>query len=168
MTRRGFIVSVLTFTFAISGLEEVRAGEKPAPEEKKAVAPAKSERLQFLETVGALAAGQLYQSYLTIGLLADGVAGGAYEEKNARPILQTAIGLLELQDKHLARINKLDLTKTDREALAKLRKLGVLLRRQADELDAYWKTDDKDHAAKYEKTRQEAWSGLSSLLGLKK
>lgn len=168
MSRRGSIVSVLAFAFVISGLDEVWAGEKTAAEEKKAVDPAKRERLQFLEAVGALSAGQLYQTYLTIGLLADGVAGGTYEEKDARPILQTALALLELQDKHLVRIGKLDLTRTDRDALNKLRKLGTLLRQQVEELDALWKTGNKEHGAKYEKARQEAWSGISNLLGLKK
>jgi hypothetical protein len=168
LMRRGLIVGVLAFAFAISYSERLWSGEKPSLEEKKTAAPNKSERPQHLETVGALAAGQLYQTYLTIGLLADGVARGAYDEKDARSILQTARGLVELQDKHLARVGKLDLTPADREALNKLRKLGTLLRRQAEELDAYWKTDDKDHAAKYEKTRQEAWTDLSSLLRLKK
>jgi hypothetical protein len=168
MTRRRSIVSVLGLLFVLVGPARAWPEDKPGLEEKKTVAPNKGERLQLLESVGALAAGQLYQTYLNIGLLADGVAEGAYEVKEARQVLQTALGLVELQDKHLARIAKLELTPKDRDALGKLRKLGVLLRQQVEELDAYWKTDDEAHAARYEKARQQAWSGISSLLGLKK
>jgi hypothetical protein len=167
MLRRSLFVSVLTLLFTLPGPANSQTEGKSAPDGKKTAAPSKVER-QLLESVGVLAAGQLYQTYLNIGLVADGVAEGTYDEKDARQILQTALGLLELQDKHLARIAKRDLTRTDRESLSKLRKLSALLRRQAEELDAYWKTDDKEHGARYEKARQEAWAAMAGLLGLKK
>jgi hypothetical protein len=167
MAHRRLLVSILGLLFLLPAPARARPEDKPASDEKKTTAPSKGER-QLLESVGALASGQLYQTYLNIGLLADGVAVGTYEEDDARQILQTAMSLLELQDKHLARTAKLELTRADREALNQLRKLNALLRQQAEELDAFWKTESKEQGAKYEKTRQEAWSGISSLMGLKK
>jgi len=138
------------------------SAQEKAPAKKDAV----SDREVLLETLGALAGAQLYQSYLNIGFIADGKAEGTYEEKDIQQILSSVLTLMEALDKKLDQVGKLDLSKDDREGIAEIRKLSGLLRLQADELQAFWKTGDKARADKYEKTRQQAWEGISKLLGL--
>jgi hypothetical protein len=137
-------------------------------QEKKAAAADKDGRKQLLETVGALAAVHLYQSYLNIGLIADGKAEGIYGEKESQQILASVLPLMDMVDKQLAKVSKLDMDKQDRDGLEQLGRLSKLLRQQAEELQAFWKTGDKERGAKYEKLRKEAWEGISKLLGLNK
>src|SRR5947209_1330983 len=47
-------------------------------------------------------------------------------------------------------------------------KLVGLLPHQADELQALWKTGDKQRGARNESLRQEAWKGIGALLQLEK
>jgi hypothetical protein len=126
----------------------------------------KSERGSLLEAVGALAAGQLYQAYLNIGFIADGKAEGTYEDGEARQLLGSVLGLLDALDRQMTKVGKLDLEKADREALEEISRLSALLHRQGEELQAFWKTGDKERGARYERTRQQAWAGIRDLLHL--
>lgn len=132
---------------------------------KKETTTDKDQQL-LLETLGSLAASHLYQSYLNIGFIADGKAEGTYEEKDIQQILSSILTLMEALDKKLDQVGKLELSKDDRDGIDQIRKLSGQLRQQADELQAFWKTGDKARADKYEKTRKEAWQGISKLLGL--
>jgi hypothetical protein len=125
----------------------------------------KSERQQMLETIGGLSAGHVYQSFLNIGLLADGKAQGTYEDKAALEVLRSVSSLMDTLDRQLDRISKLELAQADRDTIAQVRKASTLLRQQAGELEAFWKTGDKSRSTNYEKLRQEAWQAISKLLG---
>jgi HEAT repeat protein len=165
-TMKCMAILIMAMTFLAPAIR----AQAPVPsraEEKKDEAPREDgERRQFLEVIGSLAAGQLYQGYLNIGLLADGWAEDLYDEDDARQLLASVSGLLDTLDKQMARLDKLPLDKEDRQAVRQVRKLSGLLRRQVEELEAFWKTGDKEHGAAYEKLRQEAWSGVSALLQL--
>jgi hypothetical protein len=145
------------------------AGNRPAAgQDKKEASADKEARDQLLETVGVLAASQLYQGYLNIGFVADGKAEGTYEEKDAKQILGSVLGLLDTLDKQLEKVGKLDLEKPDREGVDQIRKLSAQLRDQGKELQAFWTTGNKERGAAYEKMRKESWDGISKLLGLDK
>lgn len=158
-------VNMLVLALALAGIGAVPWLSAQDKGKKEAVAD--KDREQLLRTVGALSAGQLYQTYLNIGFMADGKAEGVYEEKDIQQIMGSVVSLMDTLDKELEKVAKLDLTKEDREAVDQFKKLSGLLRTQADELQAFWKTGDKDRGAKYEKVRQEAWQGISKLLDLK-
>jgi len=132
-----------------------------------AAAPAEP-RAQLTETVGLLSGLYLYQTYLTIGLLADGKAERVYDDKTARSVLATVVGPLSAVDKQLAVVGKLAQTDADRQAVDRLRTTVALLRRQSQELTAFWDSGDPAAGARYEATRQEAWKHITSLLGLNK
>jgi hypothetical protein len=134
----------------------------PAP--KLAVDP----RAQLTETVGLLSGLYLYQSYLTMGLLADGKTERLYDEKAARGVLASVLGPLETVDKHLGRVVELTQTPGDRQAAERLRVTVGLLRRQGQELIAFWDSGQPAAGARYEATRQEAWRQLTALLALDK
>ena len=130
-------------------------------------AAAEKERQQLLETVGLLAASQVYQGYLNVGLVADGKAAGTYSEQDARQLVESVVGLLDTSDKNLEKVGKLDIGKEDRAALFKLRQLNQLVRRQAIVLQEFWRTGNKDYSDSYERLRKEAWEGISKMLKLK-
>src|SRR5437867_3808726 len=74
----------------------------------------------MLEAIGTLAASQLYQTYLNIGFLADEVADGTTQEKDARPILASVIAALDRSDKQLESVGKLSLAAGDRQSITQL------------------------------------------------
>ena len=125
-----------------------------------------TERRQLLETIGALIAAHCYQTYFNIGLLADGRAKGIYNDRDANKVLDSVLSILATVDQKLTALDKLALEKEDRASLAQMRELSVLLRRQANDLQAVWDTGREDDAARYESSRKDAWAAISKLLGV--
>jgi hypothetical protein len=156
------LVSVLTWQ-SRSWAED----KPPAKENKERLSP-KDERNLLLQTSGLLAASQVYQAYLNVGFMADGKAAGTYDDKDLQQIMESVTNLLAATDQQLEKVAKLELSDADREGLEQIRKLSALVRQQAEELQAFWKTGEKEHGDKYEKLRQEAWQGISTLLKLEK
>jgi hypothetical protein len=120
------------------------------------------------ETVGLLSGLYLYQTYLNIGLLADGKAERLYDEKAARGVLATVVGPLDTVDRQLAKVAAAAQTDLDRQAADRLRGIVGLLRRQGQELVAFWNSNQPTDGARYEATRQEAWRQITALLALDK
>ncbi len=148
-------------------------GQKGADAPKPPAAPAKGdaakgaeERRQLLETLGALTSAHCYQTYLNIGLIADGRAKGTYTEKDAYKVLDSVLALLNSVDRKLATLDKIDLDKEDRASLEQMRLLSALLRKQAKELQTYWDTGRDEDAAQYESVRKDSWAALSKLMGI--
>src|SRR5262249_8480239 len=63
------------------------------------------ERRLLLESVGALTAANCYQTYLNIGLIADGKTKGAYTDKDAYKVLDSVLSLLSSVDRKLAALS---------------------------------------------------------------
>src|SRR5262245_33325331 len=141
------------------------AGSRP-PEKPPVAKPPADPRAQLTETVGLLSGLYLYQTYLTIGLLADGKAERLYDDRAARAVLATVLPPLDAVDRQLARVSALAGTVPDRQAAERLRGVAGLLRRQGQELIAFWDSGRPAAGARYEATRQEAWRQLNALLGL--
>src|SRR5262245_59713652 len=123
-------------------------------------------RAQLTETVGLLSGLYLYQTYLNVGLLADGKAERLYDEKAARAVLKSVLTPLDAVHNQLSRIGAMAETAADRDAAARLLHVVGLLRRQGQELVTFWDTGRAGDGARYEATRQEAWRQLSALLKL--
>jgi hypothetical protein len=144
-----------------------------AENSKAAAAPSVSaeagnaaERRQLLETIGALIAAHCYQTYFNIGLLADGRAKGVYNDKDATRVLDSIHSILGTVDQRLAALDKLALEKDDRAGLGQMRELSRLLRRQAEDLQAFWDNGREDDAVLYESSRKDSWAAISRLLGI--
>jgi hypothetical protein len=118
------------------------------------------------EMVGVLAGLQVYNTYLNIGLLADGLAAGLYEPADAYQLLGSVVKPLEQVELQLDKLAKHPLSKGDLEAVQRIKKITTLLRQQGKELDAYWTTGKSDSSKKYDAARQAAWKEISSLLDL--
>lgn len=120
------------------------------------------------ETVGLLSGLYVYQSYLNIGLLADGKAANTYDERAARQVLASVVTPFDSVDKQLEKIGNTARTTGDREAAGRVRAAVALLKRLGAELTAFWDSQRPEDGARYEATRQEAWKQISALLGLAK
>jgi hypothetical protein len=164
--------------------EPARDAPEPVPEalgsvgkqvDRKPTDPAKvaggenkkaGERERLLETIGSLTEAHCFQTYLNIGLIADGKAKGTYSDKDARKVLASVLSVVHLMEQKLDALDKMDLTKDDREKLEQLRAVSALLRQQGNELLAYWDNGKEEQAAKYEELRKNAWATISELMGI--
>jgi hypothetical protein len=147
--------------------------ETPPPLVEKPREPVPAARDRALEVVGGLTAGHLYQSYLNIGMLADAVENEVYTDAEAKRLLGTVTSLMDTVDLQLTRLNEALDDAEDRKRLTQVRQLTGLLRTQAKELRGYWDVPAKDmelrkqHELKFHKARDEAWTGIKELLGIK-
>jgi hypothetical protein len=144
--------------------EEAKVAEvKPA-----AAAPAKNlpeDRRVLLETVGTLTAVHAFQTYLNIGLIADGKAKGTYSDRDARKVLDQVLRMQDSVDEKLAAIGKTELAKDDRASLEDMRTVSDLLRKQAKELEAFWESGKEADEVRYEEVRKDSWAALNRLMG---
>lgn len=156
---------------ATNASADLPASEQPA---KPAALSARStdesraaqERRQLLETVGALTSAHCYQTYLNIGLIADGKAKGAYSDKDAYKVLDSVLSLQSSIDRNLATLAKMDLDKRDLESLDQMRDLSALLRQQGKDLKAYWDSGKEADAGRYDDTRKDSWAAIGRLTGI--
>jgi hypothetical protein len=148
-------------------------GQKAADTPKASAGPNKGEAVkgaeehrQLLEILGALTSAHCYQTYLNIGLIADGKAKGTYSEKDAYKVLDSVLALLSSVDRKLAALDKIDLDKEDRASLEQMRMVSALLRKQGKELQTFWDTGRDEDAVQYESVRKDSWAALSKLMGI--
>jgi hypothetical protein len=139
---------------------------KPLAQPAKVVPLTRTARERFLAALGMLSAAQVYQTYLNIGLLADGVESEAYTKAQAEEMLATVVGLLDQGDRQLDAIRQTDLDADDRQNVQRIQGLTVLLRRQASALRAYWATGDREQITRYHQARESTWKSLSDALGI--
>jgi hypothetical protein len=139
-----------------------KEGDPPKPEN----ASTAQDRRQLLEAVGALTAANCYQTYLNIGLIADGKAKGTYTTQDASKVLDSVLSLLNSVDRNLAAVAKIQLDKRDRESLEQMRDLSALLRLQGKELQAYWDSGKEEDGTKYDSTRKDSWAAIGRLTGI--
>ena len=142
------------------------ARPEPADGAKPAAARSTAERDQLLETIGSLTSAHYFQTYLNIGFVADGKSAGTYTEKDARRVLDSILSLVNSLDKKLEGLEKVELSKEDRDRLEQLRAVSALLRQQGKELQLFWETGKTDNAERYEALRKNAWVTISKLMGI--
>jgi hypothetical protein len=124
------------------------------------------DRRRLLETVGALTGAHCYQTYLNIGLIADGKAKGTYTNQDAHQVLDSILSLQSSIDRNLTSLTKLDLDKRDLESLEQMRDLSALLRQQGKDLKAFWDSGKEEDAARYDDTRKDSWAAIGRLTGI--
>ena len=135
----------------------------PAPP----TAPGPAREPSRLEAVGVLTGVHLYQTHMSIGLLADAAESDVYTTEEADKLLDGITGMMDTVEKELAALPDASLTPQDRQALLKVKDLTGVLHTQAAELRAYWNTGEKEHADNYHKARNQAWEGVKALFNIK-
>lgn len=119
-----------------------------------------------LEAMGGLSAANLYQSYLAIGLLADGVEHKAFTTEGAANTLKIVGSCIALVDAKLAKLEKLKLEPDDVASLQQIKTITALMRIQTQALETYWATGKAEHGEAYQRARKATWTGLSKVLGV--
>ena len=140
--------------------------KKSLPPVAEPAGAAANREARLIESVGSLCAVQLYQSYLNVGLLADGVEHEAYSKADAAQILSTIVTLSQTVDGQLQKLADSGLENDDKKALDRVRKASALVRTQAAHLQSFWSSGEKNHIDDYQRLRQQCWQELRSILGL--
>ena len=90
---------------------------------------------KLLEAVGGLSAAYVYQTYLNIGMIGDGVANKTMEAASGKQILGSVVNLVEVIDKQLGALQDGDkLSDDDKRGIAEFRSIIALLRIEGKEL----------------------------------
>jgi hypothetical protein len=151
---------------------EMKPGLTPDEPKPRRDDLAQSNRDPLLKSVGSLTAASLYQTYITLGLLADSSEKEVYSPAEARKLLTTLTALLDSLDTQLAAVAKSELDSEDAHRLQHARQLSATLRVQAKELRAYWDTPEEDvtaqeeHERQFHQARDQAWVSLKELLAV--
>jgi hypothetical protein len=138
------------------------AGTTPATDDDAGAPPLADDPL--LDVLGGLSGAHLYQSYLNIGFLHDGIEGELYTLQQARGWLASVDRTLEAVDQQMERIPAARLEPAERKRVARVRALAALLRTQVRELRLYWENDEEEHKQRYHKAREESWAGIQALV----
>ena len=118
--KTAFVVAALAVSLALAtklaGQQTVEPPlAQPGDSAVQRVLPAPADpRAHLTETVGLLSGLYLYQTYLNIGLLADGKAERLYDEKASRQVLASVVTPLDAVDRQLAQIGAQAETAADR------------------------------------------------------
>jgi hypothetical protein len=141
---------------------------KPAPRAAAPAPPGQAarDRERFLSALGAMSAVHVYQAYLNIGLAADGVEGGSYTKAQGEEMLVVVVNMMGKVDRQLEKVSELELDSDEKESIEHIRRLNVLLLRQASALRSYWATGDREQADRFRAARETSWEGISELLGI--
>jgi hypothetical protein len=125
-----------------------------------------SRRDRYLEALGSLSAAHLYQSYLNIGLLADGVESEAYTVKEAEDTLRSINDIIDQVDGQLQKLAKGGLEPDDVASIEQIKTANAVLRLQSKCLETYWRTGEATKAEAYHEARKMAWKALAKLMQL--
>jgi hypothetical protein len=116
-----------------------------------------------LTLVGGLMTAHLYQSYLNIGLIADGVAKDVYKVEEGKELLETVTRMMDTVERQLAQLPEAELQPEERRHLEKARRVLSLLRSQGKELKAYWDTGEEEYIKRFQKIRKDVQQELDRL-----
>ncbi|NCT73537.1 MAG: hypothetical protein GXC78_03330 [Chitinophagaceae bacterium] len=121
-----------------------------------------------LEVMGGLCAGYMYNTYITVGAVADAFVSEQYDKARSIELMKEQIGMIGsivkmMQDmldmKALKAQSDIDYTK---EVIVVLKGLS----QQAQYVIDFAEKKTDDASAKYDKQRLSNWSKISKLLGL--
>jgi hypothetical protein len=105
-----------------------------------------------LAAVGGLMSAHLYQTYVSVGLLADSVEEGVYPLPKAKGLLETINSFIDHAERQLIQLPPSAFpTEEDRKAMETARGVLTLLRVQTKELRGYWDVEDGAAGAQEER-----------------
>jgi hypothetical protein len=127
--------------------------------------PSKSDPHEtMLDAISGLTRAHLSQTYLNIGLLADAAEKQVYSFVDANNLLDEINNFIDEVERQFIQLPpSLFKTEEDRKYMEQARSVTTLLRAETKELKAYWATGDVEHAARFQKAREEAGAGIEKL-----
>jgi hypothetical protein len=176
MRRIGYVcllAGVVTLAFLTAErCNRVVVAQEPKAQEPKADGDAKAtdqEQIsELLETVGMLGGLNLYQTYLNVGLIADGKSQGVYGDDDAKELLGSVLTPLETLTERFDKAGKITTSKEDKAAIARVSKAAGLLKTQGQHLVSFWNDGKESDGNRYEASRKLAYAEISDMIGLNK
>lgn len=155
---RAFGVALLVAFTLVFAVHRAQTEEEEAPDANTVVP----------EALGALSGAFLYQTNMIIGLIGDAKAKGSYDEPTANAVLDGAIGMCAVVDKQWEALhNNGGLSEEDKASIAEMGAAGDLVKKQGEELKAFWQTKDEKHGKAYQEAREQAIARINKILGIK-
>ena len=127
--------------------------------------PSKSDPQEtMLDAISGLTRAHLSQTFLNIGLLADAAEKQVYSFADSNNLLDEINNFIDEVERQFIQLPpSLFKSEEDRKYMEQARTVTTLLRAETKELKAYWATDEEEHAARFQKAREEAGAGIEKL-----
>ncbi|MDR1164836.1 MAG: hypothetical protein LBO66_03015 [Deltaproteobacteria bacterium] len=140
------------------------AAAQDSPGEGAAVSP---REIQDLNTIATLSVGLVIQAFGYIGTYADLLSRDVYEAQLVTQMLGDTVRYLRnaLVQLRLYQDASLDVSRGDRQYLAEITEILVLLIEEAESLSAFAQTHAESDLQNYKDARDKAWSLISDTVG---
>ena len=154
---------MMSILLAVTPLTAEETPQKPQNPKKT-----KQETTVLYETIGVLSAHAIYLTYVSIGTLADGYAGKTYEKEFTLSMIDEYLNLVT---NGIDQMNKLLISGMivgdDVTYVNSIIETYELLKAEARAFKNYVITGSKEHLQVYSEKRQQAWTTITKLLGIK-
>ena len=117
--------------------------------------------------VGHFGSAMLYQSFINIGVIADGYAKKIYPAEQAKAILQTSTHFLTLSENVLKELSAFSISETDRKTLTDMRDIVNDLRQEADHFMKYLTSKKDEDVKNFDSFRVSAWGKIRKMMDIK-
>lgn len=116
-----------------------------------------------LRALGASSAGFMFQTQLSVGLVADAHANKVYDKKTCSQLLQISLNLLGAITSELDKLMESDLEETEKAGIESLKNIAEALNKETSELQDFVESGEESHKEQYLEHRKEAQKLLDAL-----
>ena len=121
----------------------------------------------LLETIGAQGGGNIYLTYLSLGVLADSYTKEVYAKEQAVNLVTSLERQSEVQKNYFEKLLKSnDVPADDKAFIKKMIACYSLLIDEAKYLAEFINTGKEASVKKFQAKREQAWKSVSEILGL--
>jgi ABC-type antimicrobial peptide transport system permease subunit len=122
---------------------------------------------EALSSVGALGAGYMYTTYLSVGAIADGHYYEVYDDETTVQLLEEIKSLADATSESLQELLESDtITIDDFNFINEMITTLGLLYKEAENYQNYVQTGEERYATVYDNYRNNAWAKITDLLGI--
>lgn len=121
------------------------------------------------EAFGGISAISLYNTYITVGIIADNYSNETYDANKVVTFMDEQIGMIKSVNEMLSKCTKptkTGLTADDCEYIKKMIKCLEYLQNEAQGLKDYVNSNSDTDLTHFDTNRKKAWEMISELLGL--
>ena len=123
----------------------------------------------LLESYGGMSVIAMYNTYISIGAIADGYTAEKYDAAYVQDLMNEQIAMLTTVSDMLTKVvennnNNVDIS--DKNFMSGILIAFDYLKLEAESLKEYCNTNSTDASALYDTNRQLAWDKISELMGL--
>ena len=121
----------------------------------------------MLETIGAMGGGNIYLTYISIGVIADSYSKEVYEKEQAVNLLSSIENQAGVQKGYLDKMMKSnDVSSEDKAFIKKMIGCYNLLIDESKYFAEFINTGKQSSLKNFQTKREQAWKSISDILGL--